>query len=165
MKRNLESHVAVPTHRVHTGGYVTLSFTQARTPHTAHHPPRRQRSRTPLNWPHTGGMHASKDAVLAPRISSGSEATKNQARTARGAWHRIIASGDAFAELPCRSAGLPSCLSKTLYRGDGGKGKMWHRVEAPYRDQRSAMHLQVTCPRPTLPDLPLRLAMARQVKR
>ena len=51
--------------------------------------------------------------------------------------------------------GLPSCFSKTLYRGEGAKGKMWHRVEAPVGDQRSAAHLPVRSPRPTLPDLPL----------
>ena len=61
-----------------------------------------------------------EEAVLAPRISSGSEVKKNHARTPRGTRLRVIASGAAFAQLPYSSAGLPSCFSKTLYRGEGG---------------------------------------------
>ena len=55
-----------------------------------------------------------EEAVLAPRISSGSEVKKNHARTPRGTRRRVIACGHAFALLPSSIAVLPSWLSKPV---------------------------------------------------
>ena len=93
-----------------------------------------------------------EEAALAPRISNGMDAKKNHTRTPRGMQRRVIACSHAVVELRTQARRLPSWLSKTVYRGEGGSLRQaFHRR----RDQTSAAHLPVRSPRPTLSYVPL----------
>ena len=62
-----------------------------------------------------------EEKILASRISNGNNVKKNHARTPRGKRRRVIACGDAFAELPRSVAAAAIVPFEDGLRGEGGK--------------------------------------------
>ena len=61
-----------------------------------------------------------EEAVLAPRISSDSDAKKNHALSATGIWRRVVACSHAFAQLPFSIASAAIVAFEDGLRGKGG---------------------------------------------
>ena len=75
-----------------------------------------------LRWP-SSQLRAleTEEKILASRISNGNNVKKNHARTPRGKRRRVIACGDAFAELPRSVAAAAIVPFEDGLRGEGGK--------------------------------------------